>query len=86
MAAGTPAGKTGSFPIVGIAASAGGLETFQEILRSLPADSGGMPHNAIATGAIDFILPPAQQIVACWGSCARLPVSSAPALHSRFAA
>ena len=28
------------FPIVGVGASAGGLEAFQDLLRALPADTG----------------------------------------------
>jgi two-component system CheB/CheR fusion protein len=31
---------SGAFPIVGIGASAGGLEAFTQLLRNLPADSG----------------------------------------------
>src|SRR5712692_1592069 len=34
-----PAGSQ-TFPIVGIGASAGGLEAFSELLKSLPADTG----------------------------------------------
>ena len=36
---GTPA-RPSTFPIVGIGASAGGLEAFTQLLRNLPADSG----------------------------------------------
>ncbi len=39
----SPAGKTGGaarFPIVGLGASAGGLEAFEQFFRHLPADSG----------------------------------------------
>jgi two-component system CheB/CheR fusion protein len=32
--------RSGAFPIVGIGASAGGLEAFTQLLRHLPADSG----------------------------------------------
>lgn len=35
-----PASKTGSFPIVGIGASAGGLEAFTQLLGALPVDTG----------------------------------------------
>src|SRR5687767_1285221 len=35
------AGKgTGAFPVVGVGASAGGLEAFQKLLRAIPEDSG----------------------------------------------
>jgi two-component system, chemotaxis family, CheB/CheR fusion protein len=36
----SPAAVNGSFPIVGIGASAGGLEAFTELLRHLPDDTG----------------------------------------------
>ena len=32
--------EAGSFPIVGIGASAGGLEAFSELLKNLPLDTG----------------------------------------------
>ena len=35
-----PEGANSAFPIVGVGASAGGLEAFTELLRHLPADSG----------------------------------------------
>ncbi len=35
-----PRGKSGAFPIVGVGASAGGLEAFTQLLSDLPADSG----------------------------------------------
>src|ERR1700730_17225656 len=34
------AGTSDSFPIVGVGASAGGLEAFRELLANLPADTG----------------------------------------------
>ena len=34
------AGPAGSFPIVAIGASAGGLEAFTQLLKALPADTG----------------------------------------------
>src|SRR6188768_6180 len=36
----TPGVTGGAFPIVGVGASAGGLEAFTQLLRHLPADSG----------------------------------------------
>ena len=36
---GSPSGQP-AFPVVGIGASAGGLEAFTELLRALPADTG----------------------------------------------
>ena len=38
--AGPPARPAAAFPIVGIGASAGGLESFDKFLRAMPADSG----------------------------------------------
>jgi len=35
-----PPARAGGFPVVGIGASAGGLEAFTELLRALPADTG----------------------------------------------
>ena len=35
-----PRAKTGSIPVVGIGASAGGLEAFTEVLKNLPDDTG----------------------------------------------
>src|SRR5438093_6111869 len=36
-----PPGRVGAlFPVVGIGASAGGLEAFSQLLRNLPADTG----------------------------------------------
>ena len=37
---GTKSSKHGQFPIIGIGASAGGLEAFTQLFRSLPADPG----------------------------------------------
>src|SRR5512132_3672975 len=37
---GLASARSGAFPIVGIGASAGGLEAFTEFLRRMPADSG----------------------------------------------
>ena len=36
----TSRSKRASFPIVGIGASAGGLEAFTQLLQALPADTG----------------------------------------------
>jgi two-component system CheB/CheR fusion protein len=38
--AAVPGGKPGDFPIVGVGASAGGLEAFTQMLRALPNDTG----------------------------------------------
>src|SRR5438034_946629 len=62
--------------VVGIGASAGGVEALQQFFAAVPADCGlsfvvvvqapetaghgGMPRNAIATGAIDHVLPVAE--------------------------
>src|SRR6187402_1091239 len=35
-----PAAKTPNFPIVGIGASAGGLDAFKKLVEAIPADSG----------------------------------------------
>ena len=48
--------KTASFPIVGIGASAGGLEAFQELLKNLSAKPGM---------ALVFIMHLAPGIKAC---------------------
>lgn len=60
------------FGIVGIGASAGGLEALRDLLDHLPADTGmalvqqpqsadyaGMPASTIATGLAAYVLPPA---------------------------
>lgn len=36
----SPSSPNGAFPIIGIGASAGGLEALEQFLRSVPADSG----------------------------------------------
>ncbi|MEO6130240.1 MAG: chemotaxis protein CheB, partial [Saprospiraceae bacterium] len=38
--ANTPAATVQNFPIVGIGASAGGLEAFKRLLKVIPGDSG----------------------------------------------
>ncbi|MFZ2198233.1 MAG: chemotaxis protein CheB, partial [Thermodesulfovibrionales bacterium] len=38
--AGTISSEHSQFPVVGIGASAGGLEAFTQLFRNLPADSG----------------------------------------------
>lgn len=44
-------GEGASFPIVGVGASAGGLEAFTQLLKHLPADAGmGLVRNWCAVG------------------------------------
>jgi two-component system CheB/CheR fusion protein len=33
-------GENNNFPVIGVGASAGGLEAFKELLSAIPADSG----------------------------------------------
>src|ERR1700761_8289851 len=61
-------GSRSPIAIVGVGASAGGIEAFTALLEALPvtfaqdesAQQDGMPRSAMSSGCVDFVLSPAQ--------------------------
>ena len=69
-----PADLAAAFPVVGVGASAGGLEALTQLLRALPADTG-MGFVIVQHLAPDhvYVIPPARDMFIAGGKLRLLP-------------